>query len=210
VVDCDGGVRHPAMARRPLERNFRMIDLYPWLRTLCAPVLRATRGGAQSLRFHLTSPDLKDGDTVPNANVYKGGGCDGDNVSPALEWHNPPPGTRSFAVTLYDPDAPTGSGWWHWQIHDIPSTEKGLTRGAGNADGTRPAGAMQSRNDYGESGYGGPCPPPGDRPHRYIFTVYALKTGRLEVPSGASCAMVGFVINANKLGEATLTATYGR
>jgi len=187
-----------------------MLQLRTWIMSLLCPVAQAAPGVAQSLRFHLTSADFKDGDTVPATHVYQGNGCNGRNLSPALQWHNPPPGTRSFAVTLYDPDAPTGSGWWHWQIFDLPSTETGLPQGAGNADGRRPAGSLQSRNDYGEVGYGGPCPPPGDRPHRYVFTVFALKTGHIEVPADASCAMVGFMLNASKLGEASLTATYGR
>ena len=158
------------------------------------------------LKLH--SPDIKAGDTIPSTFVH--GSAGGQNVSPALEWTNPPTGTRGCAVTCYDPDAPTGSGWWHWQIFDIPATDSNLRRGAGNAEGTRPGNAVQSRNDYGEVGYGGPAPPPGDKPHRYIFTVYALKVGRLDIPRDASCAMVGFMLNANKIEEASLTALYGR
>jgi Raf kinase inhibitor-like YbhB/YbcL family protein len=158
----------------------------------------------------LHSPDIKADGTVPMAHVYRGGGCEGGNASPALEWTQPPPGTRGYAVTCYDPDAPTGSGWWHWQIFDIPPTATGLARGAGNPEGARPATAVQSRNDYGEVGYGGPCPPPGDKPHRYVFTVYALKLGKLGVPHDASCAMVGFMLNANRIDSASFTATYGR
>jgi Raf kinase inhibitor-like YbhB/YbcL family protein len=156
----------------------------------------------------LHSPDIKADSTVPMAYVH--GSAGGQNVSPALEWTSPPAGTRGFAVTCYDPDAPTGSGWWHWQIFDIPPSATGLARGAGNPDGARPADAMQSRNDYGEAAYGGPAPPPGDKPHRYVFTVFALKVAKLEVPRNASCAMVGFVLNANKIDTASFTATYGR
>jgi Raf kinase inhibitor-like YbhB/YbcL family protein len=181
-----------------------------WLRTLLRPTASAAPGGPQALRFKLQSPDIKADSTVPMAHVYRGMGCNGENQSPALEWVNPPSGTRGFAVTCYDPDAPTGSGWWHWQIFDIPQTEKGLARGAGNPEGRRPAGAVQSRNDYGEVGYGGPCPPPGDKPHRYVFTVYALKVGKLDTPQNASCALVGFMLNANKIEEASFTATFGR
>jgi hypothetical protein len=154
------------------------------------------------------SPDVKAGSTVPVEYVH--GSAGGRNVSPALEWSEVPTGTRGFAVTCYDPDAPTGSGWWHWQIFDIPAGESRLARGAGNAEGARPGNAIQSRNDYGEVGYGGPAPPPGDKPHRYVFTVYALKVGRLDAPRDASCAMVGFMINANKIEEASFTAYYGR
>ena len=187
-----------------------MIELRAWLRALCNPTLAAGAPGPQILRFHLTSSDIKADGTVPMTHVFSGNGCTGQNLSPALEWHNPPPGTRSFAVTCYDPDAPTGSGWWHWMVFDIPAGTNGLPRGAGSAGGGMPAGAIQARNDYGEAAYGGPCPPPGDKPHRYIFTVYALKPGRLEVPHNASCAMVGFMINANKIDEASFTATYAR
>jgi Raf kinase inhibitor-like YbhB/YbcL family protein len=156
----------------------------------------------------LHSPDINPGSTVEAAYVH--GSAGGQNVSPALEWSEVPTGTRGFAVTCYDPDAPTGSGWWHWQMYDIPAAENRLARGAGNAEGARPANAIQSRNDYGETGYGGPAPPPGDKPHRYVFTVYALKVGRLEAPRDASCAMIGFMINAIKIEEASLTAYYGR
>jgi Raf kinase inhibitor-like YbhB/YbcL family protein len=187
-----------------------MIDPYPRVRALCVPVLRAVEGSPQRLAFHLTSPDIKAGGTVPMMHVFQGGGCTGQNISPALEWHTAPPGTGSFALTCYDPDAPTGSGWWHWMVYDIPFRANGLPRGAGNAEGDLPQGALQARNDYGQTGYGGPCPPPGDKPHRYVFTAYALKAGRLEVPRDASCAMIGFMINANKLGEGSFTATFGR
>ena len=160
------------------------------------------------MAMKLHSPDIKAGDTIPLTFVH--GSAGGQNASPALEWSNPPTGTRGFAVTCYDPDAPTGSGWWHWQIFDIPAADNQLRRGAGNPEGPRPANAIQSRNDYGEVGYGGAAPPPGDKPHRYIFTVYALKVGRLDVPRDASCAMVGFMLNANKIEEASFTAFYGR
>ena len=187
-----------------------MIDLFRCLRGAVDARLRAAPGGPQALRFHLDSPDVKDGATVPSAHVFNGMGCTGGNESPALAWHNPPSGTRSFAVTCYDPDAPTGSGWWHWQMFDIPASATGLPRGAGGAAGTRPGNAKQSRNDYGEAAYGGPCPPPGDNPHRYAFTVFALKVDHLDVPANASCALVGFMLNANAIGTASLTALYGR
>lgn len=187
-----------------------MIELFRCLRVQLRGQVGAAPGGSPASRFHVDSPDIGEGATVPSVHVFKGMGCTGENQSPALSWHDPPPGTQSFALTCYDPDAPTGSGWWHWQIFDIPATATGLARGAGNANGMRPGNAKQSRNDYGETGYGGPCPPPGDKPHRYIFTVYALKVDHLDVPANASCALVGFMLNANKLGTATLTALYGR
>lgn len=161
-------------------------------------------------KLTLTSPDLKQGGTVPQKFVFNGMGCTGENVSPALEWSNAPADAKSFAVTVYDPDAPTGSGWWHWVVYNIPADAHALPEGAGSGKAELPAGAMQGRTDFGAPGYGGPCPPPGDKPHHYVFTVYALKTDKIEVPADATAAMVGFNLHANELASAKLTATYGR
>ena len=161
--------------------------------------------------FTLQSAEIKPNSTIAAAQVYKGFGCDGDNVSPSLSWKNAPAGAKSFAVTVYDPDAPTGSGWWHWVIFNIPPNMTSLSLGIGNpASGQTPKGAVQSRTDFGKPGYGGPCPPKGDKPHRYIFTIYALKVAKIDADENASGALVGFMLNANKLGEASFTATYGR
>lgn len=161
--------------------------------------------------FHLTSPHMKDGGTLAEEQVSNGFGCSGANVSPALQWSTAPAGTKSFAVTVYDPDAPTGSGWWHWVMFNIPATATGLAKDAGNpSQNATPAGSIQSRTDFGKPGYGGACPPAGDKPHRYIFTIYALKTDKLPLDSDATAAMVGFFLNANKLESTSLTATYGR
>jgi Raf kinase inhibitor-like YbhB/YbcL family protein len=161
--------------------------------------------------FELMSPTVKPNSILTIDQVFKGFGCEGKNISPALEWKNPPAGTKSFAVTVYDPDAPTGSGWWHWVMFNIPATVTKLDADAGNsASGKAPAGAVQSRTDFGAPGFGGACPPPGNKPHRYIFTVYALKVDKIEADANASGAMVGFMLNANKLGKATFTAKYGR
>jgi Raf kinase inhibitor-like YbhB/YbcL family protein len=166
---------------------------------------------AHAEKFTLTSPDVKAGATLVNKQVFKGFGCTGDNVSPALEWNNAPKDTKSFAVTVYDPDAPTGSGWWHWTVFNIPATATGLPAGAGDDKGTGlPAGSVQGRTDFGAAGYGGPCPPVGDKPHHYIFTVYALKTDKLDLDGNAPGAMVGYYLNANKLKKASFTALYGR
>jgi Raf kinase inhibitor-like YbhB/YbcL family protein len=160
--------------------------------------------------FSVTSTEIKPGARIAQAQVYKGFGCEGGNVSPSLEWTNPPAGTKSFAVTVYDPDAPTGSGWWHWLIFNIPANVRSLSAGAGDpASGKAPPGAVQSRTDFGQPGYGGPCPPKG-KPHRYVFTVFALKVDRIDAPADANGALVGFMLNANALGIATLTAIYGR
>lgn len=160
-------------------------------------------------RFILTSPAFQDGGTLPKAHVHSAMGAAGDNRSPALQWSGAPAGTQSFAVTCYDPDAPTGSGWWHWVVHGLPADCTGLPEGAGSG-GALPAGAVQGRTDFGSEGYGGAAPPPGDEPHRYIFTVYALKVPRLDVPADATAAMVGFNIHFAKLGQASITALYGR
>lgn len=168
-------------------------------------------GGAQADGFQLTSPQLRDGGNIGDEQVFNGFGCSGGNVSPELAWSSPPAGTQSFAVTVYDPDAPTGSGWWHWVAFNIPAGTARLAKNAGNPQaGLAPAGTVQSRTDFGMPGYGGPCPPAGDAPHRYIFTVYALKAAKLDLDSQASGAMVGFFLKGNSLGEASLTARYGR
>jgi len=166
---------------------------------------------AQAQTFMLESPDLKSG-AFDNKHVLNGFGCNGQNVSPALEWSGAPKDTKSFAVLVHDPDAPTGgAGWWHWVVFNIPASTTKLPKGAGKADGSgMPAGAASGVTDFGSPGYGGPCPPEGDKPHRYIFTVYALKTDTLDVPKGATASLVGFIVNANAIGKATLTGMYGR
>jgi hypothetical protein len=158
--------------------------------------------------FQLTSPDMAEGKTLGLKQVLNGFGCQGGNQSPALHWQGEPEGTNSFAITAYDPDAPTGSGWWHWIVVNLPATSHSLV--AGGSNGQLPAGALQTRTDFGTPGFGGACPPPGDKPHRYIFTVHALKTDRLELDAQASGAMAGYFINANTLSKASLTASYGR
>jgi Raf kinase inhibitor-like YbhB/YbcL family protein len=182
--------------------------------SLAAALLLAgtTPAAAQgAARFTLTSTDLRPGGTIPARHVANAMGCTGQNVSPALRWSGAPAATKSFAVTAYDPDAPTGSGWWHWVVYNIPASTTTLPAGAGDAKGTGlPSGAAQGNTDVGQPGYFGPCPPPGDKPHRYIFTVYALKTEKIDVPANATAAMVGFNLHANQLAKATLTARYGR
>jgi hypothetical protein len=161
------------------------------------------------MTFVLDSPDIAPNSTIASRHVYDG--CGGANLSPALSWHGAPEHTMGYALTVYDPDAPSGSGWWHWQVHDLPASTSGLARNAGAASGHNlPVGAFQGRNDYSQRGYGGPCPPPGDPAHRYVFTLFALKVARLELPAVASCAMVGFNLNALALARASFTARYGR
>lgn len=159
--------------------------------------------------FELSSPDIAEGKVLNAAQVANTFGCTGGNLSPALNWKHAPAGTRSFAVTVYDPDAPTGSGWWHWLAYDIPATETGLPASA-VVNAVLPEGAKQGRNDSGARNFGGACPPPGDKPHRYIFTVHALKVDKLEVPENASAALIGFMLHATGLGTAKITAKYPR
>lgn len=184
----------------------------------------AAPASAQMPAFKLSSPDLVSG-TFSNTFVANGFGCTGGNISPALQWENAPKGTQSFALTMYDPDAPTGSGFWHWTVYNIPATATGLAQGAGNAAATLPAPAFGGSNDFQDTGvtgangnYGGPCPPAGDAPHRYVFTLYALGVDNVQVAAGVpktgSAALYGFVLNkgigAGLLGKATFTAHYGR
>lgn len=180
-------------------------------RTLIAATLCGAFTLAQAAGFTLSSPEIKDGGAIPKSFEFNGFGCAGDNRSPALKWSGAPAGTKSFALTVYDPDAPTGSGWWHWMVIDIPAGVAELAAGAGAADGKAlPKGAVQARIDYGVRAWGGVCPPQGDKPHRYVFTVHALKVDKLDVPADATAALTGYMINANALGKASFTATYGR
>ncbi|WP_324134773.1 YbhB/YbcL family Raf kinase inhibitor-like protein [Bosea sp. (in: a-proteobacteria)] len=169
-------------------------------------------GAPAAHAFDLTSADLRAGAAIPQSFAFKGFGCTGDNVSPALDWSNPPADSKSFAVFVHDPDAKTGgAGFWHWVVADIPVGTSSLPRGTGTADGARlPAGARQIATDFGVPGWGGPCPPTGDAPHRYIFTVYALKTEKLELPPNPTASLTGFVVNMNAIASASFTATYGR
>lgn len=161
--------------------------------------------------FKLSSPTVKPDATLTLDQVFNGFGCTGKNISPALKWSGVPKGTKSFAVTVYDPDAPTGSGWWHWVVYNIPAHVHELHEGAGDASGAKlPEGVKQGRTDYGTHAFGGACPPPGDKPHRYMFTVDALKVEKLDVPDDASAALIGYMINANLIDKAGFTAKYGR
>ena len=163
------------------------------------------------MAFALTSPTVSEQGTLSKDHVHHAMGAGGQNISPELTWSGAPAGTKSFALTMYDPDAPTGSGWWHWVVYDIPASATSLPRGAGAAGGSAlPAGTKQGRTDFGSKDYGGAAPPPGHGPHRYIFTLYALNVDKLDVPDDASAAYVGFMIHFAKLGEARLTAKYER
>lgn len=169
-----------------------------------AALLMAGPAFAQS--FTLTSKDMTEGGRLAKAQVANVFGCSGGNVSPELAWSGAPAGTKSFVVTAYDPDAPTGSGFWHWAVANLPAAATGMPAGAATGKGL-PAGAIQVRNDAGASAFIGACPPAGPM-HRYVFTVHALGVPALEVSAETPAALLGFMANANSLAKATLTAVY--
>ena len=176
-----------------------------------AQALGAAKTTAAGLAaFTLSSPDISNGGKIAEAQLYNSFGCSGQNSSPALSWSHAPAGTKSFALLAYDPDAPSGSGWWHWVVYDIPADVTSIPAGAGDPKkNLMPGMAVQGRTDYGTPGYGGPCPPQG-KPHHYYFRLYALKVAKLDVPADATAALIGFNVNANSLGKAQILGMYGR
>lgn len=137
-------------------------------------------------------------------------GCSGENVSPQISWKDAPEGTKSFAITMYDPDAPTGSGFWHWLVYNIPPSTMELREGAGSEGGSLPDGAVQGRNDAGMNAYMGPCPPQGDPAHRYEITVFAVDVDALPPDQIPSAAVLGFNLHFHTLDKVSMTYTYGR
>ncbi len=177
---------------------------------LTTPVAPAS-AVAEPVVFELSSGDIGANTTINKRFEYDGFGCAGENRSPDLQWTGAPEGTKSFAVTVYDPDAPTGSGWWHWIVYDIPADTEQLEAGAGTLNSTTlPENAVQAVSDYGVEAWGGMCPPKGDKAHRYVFTVHALNVEQLELPDGGTSAAVRYLIHANTIATATFTAKYGR
>lgn len=159
----------------------------------------------------ITSTDIKAGELMPKAQEFDGFGCSGDNLSPQLTWSNAPTGTKSFAITAYDPDAPTGSGWWHWVLVNIPASENSLASRAGKPEkGLLPEGSQTFKTDYGSKSFGGACPPEGNDAHRYQFKVFALNVEKLELPEDGSAALVGYYLNSHAIETATLEALYKR
>jgi len=179
-----------------------------WIVPMSALLTATTPVLAES--FTLTSKDIAPGEFMSKAQEFEGFGCSGGNASPQLSWSGAPAGTEAFAVFAYDPDAPTGSGWWHWQVVNIPKEVTTLAAGAGDAtDAKVPEGSVIGRNDYGVEGFGGACPPKGHGIHRYQFTVFALSR-KLELPPGASPALTGYMVHANALASSTIEALYKR
>jgi len=183
---------------------------------LGAAVLAFGTLGAQAAfaqNMSLKSGEVSDGAAMKNEQVFNGFGCKGDNISPSLSWSGAPKGTKSFAITNYDPDAPTGSGWWHWVVFNIPAATTSIPKNAGDVKAKlMPEGAIQSRTDFGTDGWGGPCPPADGKSHRYIFTVYALDEDKLQYAKddNASAALVGFELHFHTLAKASLVGMYGR
>jgi Raf kinase inhibitor-like YbhB/YbcL family protein len=159
-------------------------------------------------KFSISSADFSDGGKVGSSQVFNESGCNGANRSPSLTWRNAPAGTRSFAVTIFDRDAP-GRGWWHWAVANLPATATSLPENASASGALRKLGAIEARNDFSIDGYGGPCPPPGN-PHHYVVTVYALRVDTLPLAQGRPAQLFDREISGSTLGSAQLTVTYGR
>lgn len=163
------------------------------------------------LRLNVTSSVMRNGERIPMSMVYFAMGCTGQNRSPDLRWSGAPEGTKSYALTLFDPDAPRREGWAHWIVYDIPARNTSLEEGAGSSSGHRHLhGARSGRNDFGERRYDGPCPPPGDPPHHYHLTVYAIDCASLELPEGVAYARFNSAARSHVLAQGEIVGTYGR
>lgn len=159
----------------------------------------------------LSSQDISQGKLMDKSQEFVGFGCSGANLSPQLTWENVPKNTKSFAITAYDIDAPTDSGWWHWQVVNIRANVMTLANNAGSTtEDLLPAGSMQIQNDYGSRGYGGVCPPAGYGVHHYRFTIHALSVEKLNLPDDASGALTSYMINANSIESSTIESLYKR
>lgn len=174
-----------------------------------AMALAGSMAIASAEEFRLTSPDVSEGGRMPAEQMANDSGCKGGNISPALNWSGAPLGTKSFAVTLFDPDTDYGIGRWHWIIYDIPASANGLPKNAGDPSGrAAPPGSIQGESDFETVGYGGPCPPRGDEEHRYIFKVYALDIEKLPAQRGSIALPLH--LHFHSLAQATLTAVMSR
>jgi len=182
------------------------------LAAICSFCLFANAANAKML---ISSPDFKEGEVIKEANVFNGFGCSGQNISPEINISDVPKDAKSLAITIYDPNAPTGSGWWHWIVYNVPADTKTIVSGQGNNKKIAPWVSVGKemafgRNDFGAKNYGGPCPPVGHGTHHYILTVHALSVEKLKLPKNASAALIGFNINASTIDQASITAIYKR
>ena len=186
-------------------KNFKTIVLFIFAFSL---PLKASAAGL----FSIASSDIKAKSRIADKHVFNGFGCVGENISPQIKWNNAPKNTKSFAVTVYDPSAPTLSGWWHWALVNIPASyaEIPANFGKDNKFKITDDGVLQIRNDFGAYKFGGPCPPKGDKPHRYVFTVYALKVDKLDLQDSATSALASYMINQNTLAKVSFEAYYAR
>jgi Raf kinase inhibitor-like YbhB/YbcL family protein len=175
------------------------------LAALAIPVIPAHAMPTSAM--DVTSHDVRDGARLSNQQVYTD--CNGDNVSPELVWSGAPAGTKSFAVTLFDPDS-TPDGWWHWIVFDVPAKAQSLARGVGSAPSQLPIGSIEGENDFGANAYGGACPPQGSGLHHYQFTIWALDTAALPFDATVTGSAIGPYLAKHALGEARLTAVYQR
>jgi Raf kinase inhibitor-like YbhB/YbcL family protein len=198
-----------AFAAEPREEEMHKVALGAV--ALAFGMLAAPAAFAAGMK--LTSAEITNGATIKNAQVFNSFTCTGDNISPSLSWTGAPKETKSFVITVYDPDAPTGSGWWHWVVINIPPSTTSIPKNAGDPKANLlPAGALQTRTDFGAPGYGGPCPPKGDKPHHYHFTVFALDEDKLQFAQNdqASAALVGYELHFHTLAKASLIGRYSR
>lgn len=180
-----------------------------WCRGIFAALVAIAVAGPAAA-FEVTSSSFGADGKFDLKHVANGFGCSGGNISPQLSWKGAPEAAKSLAITMYDPDAPTGSGFWHWVVFNIPPKTTELAEGAGSEGGTLPAGAVQGRNDAGTNAYFGPCPPQGDPAHHYVITVFGVDTDALPPDQVPSAAALGFNLHFHTLGKASVTYTYGR
>jgi len=189
----------------------RRMTVFAAALAICALAGAMSGAAARAADFTLSSPDIKPGGKIAMEQVFNGFGCTGKNISPALNWSGAPAKAKSFALSVYDPDAPTGSGFWHWVVFNIPATATALPKNAGDPKtNLAPQGSVQSRTDFGVPGWGGPCPPAGDKPHHYIFTLFAVDLERLDANVDTTAAVVGFNLHFHTLAKATFTGLFSR
>ena len=214
----------PVRRHRGLSQTLAALSVAAVCTTAVLAGFAGSQASAQTSKFTLSSPDLASGRFEAKFTL-NGFGCSGSNVSPSLQWSNIPAGTKSLALQVHDPDAPTGSGLWHWAVYNIPPTATGLPQGAGSSASALPAPAFGGTTDFLDTGvtgsngnYGGPCPAAGDKPHRYVFTLYAVAVDDVQaaagIPKTGTAALYSYILNkglgTKLLGTASFTAVYGR